>query len=131
IEVIQHLTDEHLDILGLLALLHTVRPRHLIPPDVDEVESLDWSDEGRRRAGEQAEAYAHWFRQQRAFYKLPLPTSDAQFAHLVATGCLIYERQVLRDLGRTLRPPRSEEAHGRNTPFVVALNFSLGEAQYD
>ena len=108
-----------------------MRPRHLIPPDVDEVENLDWSDEGQRCASEHAQAYARRFREQRAFYKLPLATSDAQFAHLVATGCLIYERQVLRNLERTLWPPRSEEAHGKNTPFMVALGFALGEAQYD
>ena len=132
VEVIKHLSTEHLEVLGLLALIHAVRPPGLIPLDLASPdEKSDWTDEAQKMAEAQAAAYAEWYREQRSLYQMPLSATDALFAHLGATGCVLFERSVLRSLTRALWPHRRPEVSDRNTPFFAALQRHLGITKYD
>ena len=132
IEVVQGLSVVHLDVLGLLAAIHAVRPTHLIPPDVlDAEQRVDWSDEARTVGEAQALSYASWFREQIALYPLPLPPAEPILAHLSASSCLLVERKVRRKFIRAAWPRRRPGLGDVNTPFYSALSYHLGIVEHE
>jgi hypothetical protein len=97
VTAVSNLGMEHLQVLGLLALIHAARPADDTPP---EPRRDDYKDFVERRG----ERFAGWLQKSLGAHGIPGRRSAALTSHLVAAACVIHEPEVKRDLSDALRP---------------------------
>jgi hypothetical protein len=107
VETVHKLATPHLDVLGLLAVIYTIRPN-------PSMTAGEFSAEGAAR-------YADWFHTQFAHYTTVSELSTDTLAHLAASSCIILGRRVRRDLVKALlpnEPGRDKRAFAWNSDAV-------------
>jgi hypothetical protein len=97
VTAVANLGTEHLQVLGLLALIHAARPTDDTAP---ELRRDDYNEFVERRG----ERFAGWLQRSLDAHGIPERRSTALISHLVAAACVIHEPQVKRDLSDALHP---------------------------
>lgn len=93
VEIIPKLTRTQIEFLGLAALVYAIRPALPI------LQPGDSHDHDNQRLEEE---YAAWLDENLKLYQELRPVREADFAHLVATSSLVYQRGRLKDLRKIL-----------------------------
>lgn len=122
VEVIPRLSSDHLSLLGLLALVHAIRP-YPLPLNEAPPEGVP-SHETSGAEKEALAGYIAWLRQALGHHSLPNHVSSADLAHLAASSCVLIEPKVYRSLQAVLNP-----GNARLTTWGarLAIDMDLGE----
>lgn len=120
VEAIPRLATEHLDMLGLLAVIFGIRAKWLLP-DESGVTNDSWPAFDAIAHAKAAE-YADWLGHQLTPYAALADPSPDTFGHLVAAGCITYDLKVRRKLDAVLSPiTRGENEGVRPSDFAFPL----------
>lgn len=117
VEVMPRLSASHLEWLGLLAVIYTMRLDSVVPDE--RVPGLTY-EEAQAVARPAVEEYRSWLDRQLAVYESLPPFNPDVAAHLVSASVITYERSVRRELAETLLPRPKGPPH-RGTTFNVYL----------
>jgi hypothetical protein len=94
IDALPHLSANHLNFLGVAAVVYHIRPVPF-PPELASHERF-------------GEWYVAWLTQQLAGCLPGLQMTYVDYAHLVSVGCIQYDTIGSRDIKRVLNPPNPE-----------------------
>ena len=97
VAAVTNLGTEHLQVLGLLALIHAARPADDTAPEL----TRDDYEEFVERRGKR---FAGWLQKSLDAHGIPERRSATLTSHLVAAACVIHEPEVKRELSEALRP---------------------------
>jgi hypothetical protein len=118
VEALARLSAQHLDLLGLAALLYYIAPNVHGPAELAET-FPHLSDQSRSAislaridaAREAVSAYLDWMRGVLEKHSVPPGISSLDFAHLVSASCASFDRTLHRDM-RAILPGR--DLHDRH-----------------
>lgn len=120
VSAVTNLGSEHLQVLGLLALIHAARPRSDEAPVRDRTAPAEEEKKRYSAAVEERGArFVAWMQECLEAHGIPDEQSGSTISHLVAASCLIQEPEVARRLRDTLVPP--EYARGARALYPYGL----------
>jgi hypothetical protein len=106
VTAVQHLGADHLQILGLLALVHVARPD--LGSESDEAsEAIDGPEASKirnARSTERGDRFVEWLSRSLQVHGLPANVDEGALRHLSAAACLIVDSSAELTLEKALRP---------------------------
>jgi len=105
-DAIPHLSSKHLRCLGVVALVHGIRP-YSFPPNISPEKFHDW--------------WTTWLSDS-LFPLMPVgKMANIDYAHLMSVSCIIYESIVFTDLKEALSPPKSSALKWDADKFLTEI----------
>jgi hypothetical protein len=98
VEVVPTLSSDHLDVLGILALIYAAGPKY------ERGRKVRAGGKGKSEGIEAGMDFIGWVRGALLKHGIPASVPDAILTHLAASSCIVLERSLNRNLALALAP---------------------------